>query len=63
MFVPCFVVHCFVSFLVLQCDYYLDGEDIAGCFTLFVFLMSCDFNVALPHGAVSWSSVCDCGIF
>ena len=24
--------------------------------------MSCDFYVALPHGAVGWSVVCDCGI-
>ena len=34
-----------------------------GCFTLIVFLMSCDCkcSVALPHGAVGWSAVCDCG--
>ena len=25
--------------------------------------MSSDFYVALPHGAVGWSAVCDCGIF
>ena len=33
----------------------------AGCFTLFVFLMSCDCycSVALPHGAVGWSVVCE----
>ena len=35
VFVPCFVVHCFVSFLVLQLSWQL------GCFILFVFLMSC----------------------
>ena len=29
--VPCFVVHCFVSLLVLQL---LDGENRVGCFTL-----------------------------
>ena len=57
MFVPCFVVHCFVSFLV-------DGEERAGCFTLIVFLMSCDSccSVALPDGAIGWSAVCDYGI-
>ena len=49
-----------MSFLVLQCDYYLDGEETTGCFTLFDLLMSCDFYVTLPHGAMSWSSVCDC---
>ena len=41
------------------------GEERAGCFTLFVFLMSCDCycSVALHHGASCWSAVCDCGIF
>ena len=36
-----------------------------GCFTFIVFLMSygCYCTVTLPHGAVGWSSVCDCGIF
>ena len=39
-------------------------EEIASCFTLGVFLMLCDCycSVALPHGAVGWSAVCDCGI-
>ena len=71
MFVPCFVVHCYVSFLVLciaMCPYlfcnHLDGEKRAGCLTYFVFLVSrdCYSSVALPHGAVGWSVVCDCGI-
>ena len=36
-----------------------------GCFTFIVFLMSYDCHciVTLPHGAVGWSAVCDCGIF
>ena len=61
MFVPIVVVQCFVSFKVLN---HLDGEERAGCFTLFVFLVSCDCycSVALPHGAVDWSAVSDCGI-
>ena len=25
--------------------------------------MSCECSVALPHDAVGWSAVCDCGIF
>ena len=39
-------------------------EKKAGCFALSVFLMSCDgqCSMALPHGAVGWSVVCDCGI-
>ena len=35
MFAPCFVVHCFVSFLVCS---HLDGEERAGRFTVFVSL-------------------------
>ena len=42
----------------------MDGEEDAGCFTLFVFLVSCVCycSVALPRGAVGWSALCDCGI-
>ena len=31
---------------------------------LIVFLVSCDCwcSVAIPHGAVDWSAVCECGI-
>ena len=33
-------------------------------FTLLVFLISCDSqcSVVLPHGAVSWSAMCNCVI-
>ena len=41
---------------------HLDGEERAGCFTLFVFLVSCDCCVALPHDATGLSAVCDCVI-
>ena len=40
----------------------LDGEVRAGCFALFVFLMSHDCCVALPHDAMGLSEICDCGI-
>ena len=33
----------------------------AGCFTLFVLLVSRDCCVALPHDATGLSAVCDCG--
>ena len=38
--------------------------DIAGCFTLTIFLVSydCWCSVTLPHGALGWSAVCDCDI-
>ena len=32
------------------------------CFALFVFLVSRDCCVALPHDATGLSAVCDCGI-
>ena len=46
----------------------IDGEererqrDRAGCFAKFVFLVSHDGCVALHHGAMGLSVVCDCGI-
>ena len=35
-----------------------------GCFAIIVLQMYCYYkcSVALPHGAVGWSAVCDCGI-
>ena len=39
-----------------------DGEERAGCFALFIFLVSRDCCVALPHDATCLSAVCDCGI-
>ena len=36
-------------------------EERAGCFTLFVFLVSRDCCVALPLDATGLSAVCDCG--
>ena len=52
---------------VLLCVHYsfanhLDGEKRAGCFALFVFLVSHDCCAALPRGAMGMSAVCDCGI-
>ena len=40
----------------------LNGEERAGSFALFVFLMSRDWCVAVPHNATGLSAVCDCGI-
>ena len=58
----------FVLVCISLCPFYfcnhLDKEERAGCFAFIVFWMSCDCicSVALPHGAVGWSAVCDCGI-
>ena len=46
---------------LLSCNH-LDGEERAGCFALFVFLVSRVCCVALPHDATVLSAVCDCGI-
>ena len=56
VFVPCFVVQCFVSFLA-------DGEG-TDFFTLFVFLVSCDSYcfVGLCLDAVGWYAVSNYGI-
>ena len=41
---------------------HLDEEERAGCFVFIVFWVSCYCKcpVALPHGDVGWSAVCDC---
>ena len=57
--VLCFVVRYFVPSLVFN---HLDEEEIAGCFALFVFLVSRDCCVALPRETTGLSAVCDCGI-
>ena len=44
------------------CVHHIDWEERAGCFALFVFLVSRDFCVALPRGAMGLSAVCDCSI-
>ena len=57
MFGTCFVIQYFVSSPVLQ-------SARAGCFTLIVFMVSCECkcSVTFLHGAVSWTAVCDCSI-
>ena len=37
-------------------------EEKAGCFAIIVLQMYCYYqcSVALPHGTVDWSAVCDC---
>ena len=38
------------------------GEERAGCFAWFVFLVSSDDCVALPRSVMGLSAVCDSGI-
>ena len=53
--VLCFVVRYFIYILA-------SGLERAGCFSLFVFLVSHDCCVALPHDATGLTAVCNCGI-
>ena len=45
----------------LFCNH-IDGEERAGCFTLFVFLVPCDCYLAPPHDVMFFFANCDCGI-
>ena len=53
---------------ITLCPFYfcnhLEEEEKAGCFAFIVLPMSCycKCSVILPHCAVGWSVVCDCGI-
>ena len=49
-----FYVHC-----LLVCNHH-DLEERAGCFALFVFMVSRDCCVALPQCAMGLYAVCDC---
>ena len=57
----CYVLLCVTLCPFLFCNH-LDGEERADCFALFVFLVSRDCCVALPHDATGLSAVCDYGI-
>ena len=54
-------MHYFVSILVCN---HLEENEKAGCYAIIVLQMYCNYkcSVALPHGALGWSAVCDCGI-
>ena len=47
----------------LFCNH-LEEEEKAGCFAVIVLQMYCYYkcSVALPHGAMGWSAVYECGI-
>ena len=42
-----FIVHCFVSFLAWQSLF--DRKEKAGCFILFVYMVSCDCSCSVAH--------------
>ena len=59
-----FVLFCITVCPFLFCNHHKEKEK-ACCFAIIVLQMYCHYkcSVALPHGAVGWSVVCDCGIF
>ena len=55
----CFAVRYFMPTLFRN---HFDGEERDGCFAWFVFLVSLGCCVALTHGVLALSAVCDFGI-
>ena len=58
-----FVLLCITVRPFLFCNH-LEEEGRAGCFAFIVLRMFCycKCSVTLPHRAVGWSALCDCGI-
>ena len=56
-------VFCITLYPFQFCNH-LDEDERTGCFALSVLQMDCDCycSLTLPHGAMGWSAVCDCGI-
>ena len=57
----------FASLYITLCPFYFCNhlEKEAGCFAIIVLQMFCYYKcyMAILHGAVGLSAVCDCGIF
>ena len=53
-----------ITFCPFLFCYHLEEGERAGCFAIIVLQVVCYYKcpVALPHGAVGWHEVCDCGI-
>ena len=54
----CALLYAHSGFAVIM----MGKRDRAGCFTVFVFLVSRDCCLTLPRDATGLSAVCDCGI-
>ena len=57
-----FVLLCIALCLSKFCNHLEEGEKVG--LAIVVLKMDCYYkcSVALPHGAVGWSTVCDCAI-
>ena len=60
LYLFCYALLCVHSSFAIN----LEEEEKAGCFAIIVLQMYCYYKcyVALPHGTVGWSAVCDCDI-
>ena len=58
---PCFVVHYLVSCFAIICLWKKDSWLLYFNCLLNAFDSYC--YVSLPHGAVGWYAVCDCGVY
>ena len=63
--VLCLSMFCYALLCVHSsfCNH-LEEEEKAVCFAITVLQMNCYYkcSVTLPHSAVGWSAVCNCGI-
>ena len=57
---PCFVVHYLVSsFAIIS----LGKKDICLlCFYCLLMSFDSQWSVSIPHGALGWSTLCECGV-
>ena len=55
---------CAFTLCLFKLCYHFDEKERTGCLVFIVFRMYCycKWYMGLPHGAVGWSAVCDCGI-
>ena len=60
---PCSLIRAFVIHLLESIKSRLESWLICFYCLMDVLLQYCICSVAIPHGAVGWSVVCDCGIF
>ena len=54
------LVVCTLLWVSFNSDWLILGEEMAGCFALFVFLVSRDCYVTLPRDKTGLSAVCEC---
>ena len=63
--VLCLSIFCYALLCAHSRCNHLEEDETAGYFTIIVLQMYCNYkcSLALPHCAVGWSALCDCGIY